>query len=152
MAFQSHYAFMSNMFLCLIKSEGIEYKSAEHFYSAEMARFYNRLDLIDEILEAPDGYLAKRIVRSIKIKDEWHVAKIKIIKTIISMKFDENNSLRDRLLNTKGYLNEATKADMDFACGFTLSQGKDISKNNKTGKNIFGEILCDYRDNIVWRV
>ena len=41
-AFQSHHAFMSNMFLCLIKSQGIEYKSAEHLYSAEMARFHNR--------------------------------------------------------------------------------------------------------------
>ena len=51
LAFQSHHAFMSNMFLCLIKHEGIEYKSAEHFYSAEMARYHERLDLIDDILD-----------------------------------------------------------------------------------------------------
>ena len=68
------------------------------------------------------------------------------------MKFDQNDSLRDKLLNTKGFLYEATKADMDFACGFTLSQIKDISKKNITGKNILGEILWDYRDNIIGRV
>ena len=70
-AFQSHHAFISNMFMCLIKHEGIDYKSAEHFYSAELACYHNRLDLIDDILEARDGYTAKRIVRSIKIKDDY---------------------------------------------------------------------------------
>ena len=48
-AFQSNHAFMSNMFLCLIKHEGTEYKSAEHFFSAKMARSHNRLDLIDDM-------------------------------------------------------------------------------------------------------
>ena len=152
LAFQSHHAFMSNMFLCLIKHEGIEYKSAEHFYSAEMARFHDRLDLVDDILEARDGYAAKRIVRSIKVKDEWKDANVKAMKKIIVLKFDQNDSLRDKLLKTKGWLYEATKADMDFACGFTLSQAKDIAKNKITGKNILGDILCDYRDSILGRV
>ena len=151
-AFQSHHAFLSNMFMCLIKHAGVDYKSAEHFYSAEMARFHNRLDLIDDILKAQDGYAAKRIVRPIKTKDEWQEPKIKVMKNIITLKFDQNDSLRDRLLNTQGFLYEATKADMDFACGLTLSQSKDIAKNKITGKNILGEILCDYRDNIVGKV
>ena len=148
----AHHAFLSNMFMCLIKHEGVEYKSAEHFYSAEMARFHERLDLIDEILDARDGYLAKRIVRSIKIKDEWHLAKVDVMEKIIAKKFDQNDSIRDRLINTKGFLYEATKADLDFACGLTLSQAKDISKDKITGKNILGDILCTYRDNIIGRV
>ena len=37
-AFQSHYAFLSNMFPCIIKFEGEDYKSAEHLYTALMAR------------------------------------------------------------------------------------------------------------------
>ena len=152
LAFQSHHAFMSNMFMCLIKHEGIDYNSAEHFYSAEMARFHDRLDLIDDILGARDGYTAKRIVRAIKIKDEWQETKIKVMKKIVSVKFDQNDSLRDKLLKTKGWLYEATKADMDFACGFTLSQAKDIAKNKITGKNILGQILCEYRDNIIGKV
>ena len=60
-----------------------------------MARFHERLDLIDDNLEARDGDIAKRIVRSIKTKDEFHTAKIDIMKKIISMKFDQNDSLRD---------------------------------------------------------
>ena len=138
--------------MCLIKHEGIDYKSAEHFYSAEMARFHDRLDLIDDILDARDGYATKRIVRSIKVKAEWHEHKIEVMKKIINRKFDQNDSLRDRLLKTKGELYEATKTDLDFTCGLTLSQVKDISKNNIPGKNILGEILCTYRDNITGMV
>ena len=50
--------------MCLIKHEGIDYNSAEHFYLAEMARFHDGLDPIDDILQALDGYTAKRIMRS----------------------------------------------------------------------------------------
>ena len=148
-AFQSHYAYMSNMFPCDINENGVIYKSAEHFYSAELAKFNNRNDLIQDILDAPDGYAAKRIVRNIKTADDWHDAKFQVMKKIITMKFDQNDSLRDRLLGTKGMLYEATKSDLDFACGYTLSQTKDIRKNNIKGKNLLGQILCEYRDNIV---
>ena len=117
-----------------------------------MARFHERLDLIDNILEARDGYIAKRVVRSIKIKDEWNLAKVEVMKKIITKKFDQNDSIRDRLLKTKGFLYEATKADMDFACGLTLSQAKDISKDQITGKNILGDLLCDYRDKFLGKV
>ena len=151
-AFQSHHAFLSNMYMCLIKHEGIDYKSAEHLYSAEMARHHDRLDLIDDILDARDGYAAKRIVRSIKLKDDWQEIKIKIMKKILTLKFDQNDSLRDKLLRTDGFLYEATKSDLDFACGLTLSQAKDIAKDKITGKNILGDLLCEYRDNILGRV
>ena len=53
------------------------------------------------------------------------------------------------LLNTTGFLYEATKSDLDFACGMVLSQCKDICKDNIPGKNLLGEILCKYRDAIV---
>ena len=148
-AFQSHHAFMSNMFACLIKADGQVFKSAEHFYSAEMAKFHKRDDLIQPIIDAKDGYLAKRIVRNIKVADEWQQEKMKVMKKVIKMKFDQNDSLRDRLLRTKGFLYEATKADLDFACGYTLSQTGEIKKDNLKGKNWLGNILCEYRDNIL---
>ena len=148
-AFQSHYAFLSSMFPCEIRDQGIIFKSAEHFYSVELAKFHNRQDLVEDIINAQDGYAAKRIVRNIKISDEWHEAKIGIMRKIITKKFDQNDNLRDRLLNTKGHLYEATKADLDFACGYTLSQAKEIRKDNLKGKNMLGVILCEYRDNSV---
>ena len=149
LAFQSHHSFLSNMYPCEIKVNGNTYKSAEHFYSADLARYHSRNDLIQPILDAQDGYAAKRIVCNIKLSDEWQEEKVKTMRKIITMKFDQNNSLRDRLLGTKGYLYEATKSDLDFACGYTLSQRKEIKKDNLKGKNILGIILCEYRDQIV---
>ena len=117
------------MYPCEIKDDGVIYKSSEHYYSADMARFHNRLDLIEDIIDATDGYEAKRIVKNIKKKDEWQEAKIKVMRKIITLKFDQNDNLRDRL---DGHLYEATKADLDFACGMTLSQTKDICQQNIT--------------------
>ena len=41
------------------------------------------------------------------------------MRKIAALKFDQNVSIRDKLLATKGFLYEATK-DMDFGCGLTL--------------------------------
>ena len=74
---------------------------------------------------------------------------IKIMRKIVGLKFDQNDSIRDRLIGLAGHLYEATKADLDFACGMTLSQIKDICQDNITGKNMLGIILEEYRDNIL---
>ena len=131
-AFQSHHTYLSNMYLCKIMYEGVEYKSAEHLYHSEMAKHHNRLDLVNRIIKAKDGYLSKKIAKEITISDDWEAAKLKIMRKIINLKFDQNDGLRDKLLATIGYLYEATKGD-SFSCGLTLAQAKDISQESITG-------------------
>ena len=63
LAFQSHHAFLSNMYPCKISYDGIDYKSSEHLYFAEMARHHNRMDLLKEIINAKDGYAAKKGIK-----------------------------------------------------------------------------------------
>ena len=147
-AFQSHHAYLSNMYMVDIKYEGQTYKSAEHLYTAEFARHHDRLELIQEILETEDGYAAKRLIRNMKANDTWDDAKFKIMRKIITLKFDQNNSIRDKLLSTSGFLYEATK-DTEFGCGLTLGQNKDIKQDNIKGKNMLGKILCEYRNDIL---
>ena len=147
-AFQSHYAFLRNMFPCTIKFEGEDYKSAEHLYTAMMARHHDRMDLIPDIIKARDRYEAKRLARRIKLKDSWDEAKIETMKMVIALKFDQNVNLRDRLINLKGFFYEATKGDV-FSCGMVLSQHAEISKDNIPGKNVLGDQLCEYRDSFL---
>ena len=147
-AIQSHNAFPSNMFPCNIKFEGEIYKSSEHLYTALMACRHNRLDLIPFILKARDGYEAKRIARKITVDDSWEEAKVKTMKMIVALKFDQNDNFRDRLFNLKGFLYEATKGDI-FSCGMVLSQWADISKDKIPAKNILGHQLCENRDSII---
>ena len=74
-----------------------------------MARHHNRLDLLKDIMKAKDGYAAKRASKKIDIADDWDNVKVKIMKKIIHLKFDQNDNLRDKLLATKGFLYETTQ-------------------------------------------
>ena len=131
-----------------IKFEIENFKSAEHLFTALMAFHHNRRDLLPFILKARDGYDAKRIARRIKTDEAWDTDKIEIVKRVIKLKFDQDDNLRDRLLNLKGHLYEATK-DVTFACGLVLSQLDQITKDSIPGKNILGDQICEYRDNIL---
>ena len=131
-AFQSHHAYLSNMFPCIIVYEGVDYKSSEHLYHSEMAKHHNRLDLVNRIIKAKDGYASKRIAREITIADDWEETKLKIMRKVINLKFDQHDGLRDKLLATIGHLYEATKGD-SFSCGLSLAQAKDISQETITG-------------------
>ena len=144
-AFQSHYAYLSNMYRTDIVYEGNTYKTSEHLYSAEYAKHHDRLNLVEEIIAADDGYEAKRMIRNIKQNETWDNVKYKVMTTIIALKFDQNDSIRDKLLATQGFLYEATK-DTDFGSGYTLGQAKDINQQSLKGKNMLGIILCQYRD------
>ena len=100
------------MAVCFIKFEGEDYKLSDHLYTAMIARHPVRMDLIPSISKAIDGYDAKQIARRIKIDDSWDDAKVKIMKMIIALKFDQHYNLRDRLLKLKGQLYEAMKGDI----------------------------------------
>ena len=144
-AFQSHHAYLSNMFPCKIVYEGVQYQSSEHLYHVEMAKHHDRLDLVNKLTKAKDGYTCKRIAREITIADDWEETKIKVMRKIINLKFDQNDGLRDKLLATIGHLYEATKGD-SFSCGMSLAQAKDISQETITGANHLGKILVEYRN------
>ena len=148
LAFQSHHAYLSNMYVTDIKYEGDIYITAEHLYTTEFVKHHDRLDLIPAIFNAEDGYAAKRVIRNIKMNETWKDAKYKIMRKIVALKFDQNDSIRDKLLGTKGLLFEATK-DLEFGCGLTLGQAKDISSKDMKGENMLGILLCEYRDEII---
>ena len=63
----------------------------------------------------------------------------------MALKFEQNDYIRDKLLATQGFLYEATK-DIDFGCGLTLGQSKDINQKGIKGKNMLGIILAEFRD------
>ena len=130
-AFQSHHAFLSNMYKVDIIYEGQTYKSSEHLYSPEFARHHIKLDLIQSIIEARNGYDAKRKIKNIKVDNTWVDAKFKIMRKIVALKLGQNDAIRDRLLGMVGFLYEATK-DPDFVCRLTLSEASKINQGSIT--------------------
>ena len=107
-AFQSHHAYLSNMYPCKIMYDGVEYKSGEHLYHCEMAKHHNPIDLVHKIIKAKDGYATKRMAREIDVAEDWEVVKLKVMYKIIHLTFAKNDGLKDKLLDTIGFLYEAT--------------------------------------------
>ena len=92
-AFQSEYAYLSNMYKTEIKYDGETYPTSEHLYSAEFVRHHDRLDLLGEILAAEDGFIAKKLIKNIKANETWDNVKYKVMRKIIALKFEQNDSI-----------------------------------------------------------
>ena len=132
------------MFLIDIIYEGQTYKSAEHLYFAEFARHHNRLDL-QGIIDARDGYEAKRKIRNIKMDDTWDNVKFKIMRKIVSLKLDQNDGIRDKLLGATGFLMKQLKTQILHVVLHCLMPQKSIRLLLRVSIMV-GIILCEYRD------
>ena len=145
-AFQSHHAYMSNMFACPIKYNGTCFHSAEQLYQTEKARHAGDQLVESQLLECDSPYDAKRIGDAIRSSQSWDHIKLKVMRMIINLKFDQNPNIRDKLLKTKGNLYEAT-TDRFFGCGFSIAQHSRINSTSVTAQNHIGNLLREYRDN-----
>ena len=87
----------------------------------------------------------KKASKKIDIADDWDTVKIKIMKKITHLKYDQNDNLRDKLLATQGHLYESTKGD-SFSCGMSLAEAKNIAQDTIPKANQLGIILREYRD------
>ena len=81
-----------------------------------------------------------RLGKQIKATVEWENSKLKTTKNVVSLKFDQNNAIREKLLSTTGNLYEAT-LDKFYGCGFSLAQCHMISQANVKCGNNLGRIL-----------
>lgn len=99
-SFTGSFRFLSNFHSCKIVYEGIEYPSSEHAYVA--AKTDNPLQklAISEIANTSD---VKRFGITLKLKDNWDLIKISIMKNIVESKFDQNKDLMKLLQETRPY-------------------------------------------------
>lgn len=76
--------------------DGISYTTVEHYYQA-----MKTLDISFRlfIAQSPTPSIAKRRGRSVKLRDDWELAKIDIMKTALKHKFSKGTSHYDKLKN-----------------------------------------------------
>ena len=67
------------------------------------------------------------------------------MKRSIYLKCDQNPALRDKSVNTKGFLYEATLTDF-WGCGMTLAQASDIGQDTIKKPTTHGDLTAQYRD------
>lgn len=132
-SFFGDYRFLSNFYPCNVEIEGIVYPSSEHAYVA-----YKTTDpeLRKQILDLDTAGKVKRFGRKIKLRDDWEEIKIDIMFSIIKAKFDQNEDLKQKLIDT--WPAELIEGN---TWGDTFWGECPIG----TGKNMLGKILMGVR-------
>lgn len=133
-SFRGDFGFLSNFHEATIYVEGNKYRSVEHAYQA-----YKTLDPWSRrlIREAKTPAEAKKLGRSVLLRDDWETVKIDLMRSFIRKKF-ENPFLRPLLLAT---------GDAELIEGNTWNDTFwGVCKG--VGQNWLGKILTSERDRI----
>lgn len=136
-SFRGDYYFLSNFFPCKFLFQGFEWKSAEHAYQAMKfvdQEFWKEMAYGD--LSAGE---AKKIGQTVSLPPHWNDSKISIMRNIVSQKFEQNQELMEKLMNTKG--RELIEGN---TWGDTFWGQSPLGK----GRNELGKILMSVRDDI----
>ena len=73
------------------------------------------------------------------------------MRKVVTLKFDQNVRIRDRLLATTKPHYECS-GDPTFGAGFRLRDSEKTDTSNLRGGNALGKILVQYRDSYIKNV
>jgi ribA/ribD-fused uncharacterized protein len=116
---------------------GTTWKTTEHYFQA---RKFHDSNIVLKIMDATSPKEAAWIGRDLnnKIRNDWELIKIDVMREAIYAKFTQHNCLRELLLSTNDELIiEASPYD------YFWGEGAE-----KTGKNYLGQILMEVRGKI----
>jgi ribA/ribD-fused uncharacterized protein len=137
--FKDEYRWLSNMWLCTVK---VNYKT---FPSSEHAFVYGK------VKEDPDGVLYDELLklspreskiwgRSVDMVENWEDRKLNVMYHAVYSKFNDNQNLKKKLLETGDlYLEESNYWNDTF---WGVCDG--------VGQNKLGEILMKVRNELRW--
>ena len=83
--FSGKYRFLSNFYPTHVTLDGLDYSTVEHAYQA--AKTFDR-DLQRAIIISGSPGQAKRLGRTVILREDWEFVKIPIMYSLVSQKFD----------------------------------------------------------------
>lgn len=143
-AFQSHYAFLSNFFPTPVKFNGLQFASAEHAYQHNRALFLGNLDAAYNARIAKTPQEAKREGARLLSSKEWDSCKMNVMRDIVFAKFSQSKTLQTKLLETGDRPLIEAAFDSYWGSGLPLTARKMI-QGDWHGRNVLGAILVDCR-------
>jgi ribA/ribD-fused uncharacterized protein len=96
--FRGDYFFLSNMYPCEIHTEAGIARSAEQAFQASKTIIPSE---VKWVLEARDGYEAKRRGKKVTLRDDWNDIKLMKMHEILKLKFAHGTDLAAKLIATK---------------------------------------------------
>ena len=134
--FRGDYFFLSNFYPCIITISKETYASVEHAYQA-LKSTDPKVRLPFQNPELTPGK-AKRMGKSIILRDNWNLIKVDVMHTLVLKKFKDKELAR-KLINT--YPEELIEGNPWGDTFWGICNGE--------GQNNLGKILMIVRDNLI---
>jgi len=133
----SGYDFLSNFYRSTIWVDGKSWPTIEHAYQAYKSLNEDEREIIRK---ASNPAEAKKLGRSVTLRDDWDSVKFSLMKSFVQKKF-ESPFLADLLIKTD---------DAELIHGNTWND-KVWGVCRGSGENLLGKILMEVRDEIKMR-
>lgn len=95
--FNGEHRWLSNFWPCSVELGGMHFNSVEAAYVASKTLCMETRKKV-QALEKPGD--CKRFGRTLKLRDDWDVVKIDIMRDLIRQKFSQGSELGERLVST----------------------------------------------------
>lgn len=138
--FQSGHSFLSNFYPAPIVHDNCYYQTAEHWFQSAKCLFANDIRRHELIIQARSPLDAKKIGDQINETSEWRKHRENALKEALDLKFDQNPTLAQRLIDTGQLtLHEATP-NMFYGIGASL-HSRELRNKRYSGLNKLGIAL-----------
>ena len=141
-------SFLSNHHPSKFVEGGKTYSCVEEYYLEKKALFFHDEATASAIRTARRPGAMKALSRRIKGVDDkkWLPIARSTMTKACSLKFGQNENLRNKLLHSRGLLVEANKKDCFFSCGLSLADPNIKETSRWLGENVLGIILTQLRE------
>lgn len=131
-SFRGEYSFLSNFHPCSVKLDNLVFPSVEHAFQAAKTIDPSERVMIKN-LKTPKG--AKMKGKKVKLRNDWESVKVGIMTELVYKKFKNDQTLKQKLLETGT---------------IKLVEGNNWGdrfwgETSKGGRNILGKILMEVR-------
>ena len=133
--FFMEFKFLSNFFPCNLHIYGANFKSVEHAYQFKKAE---EGTVNPSILWDMTASEVKKWGKIVPLRKDWENIKFTVMHDCVYAKFNQNDQLKKKLLDTKSKYLEETNWWGDTIWGVCYKTGK--------GKNALGNILMSVRN------
>jgi len=135
-----------------VTEDGTVYNCSEQWMMAEKARVFGDEETISKILESTDPNEQKALGREVKnfVPSEWTAISRNVVYEGLKMKFSQNPSMKQVLLETAGtQIVEAAADDRIWGIGLSEDDPLIHDPKNWKGTNWLGLLLTDLREDFI---
>lgn len=131
MFFRNEYWFLSNMYPCKIRVNGLEFECAEACFQSFKTEDKEARKAFQKI----NGFEAKKLGRKVNLRSDWNKIRLEVMFRVVNAKFRQNPELYKLLKKVDGLIVEDNTWNDRF-----------WGKCNGVGQNNLGVILMAIRD------